>query len=206
MWLPHAKRDRSGGCSIPRHFRLAAHVSTVGNRSDTCETSRGTPLFGRMRLAIDRPRDPVAAISYENLPLKVGPILPSANRVGGCGYCLSLNFASATSETPVTGDARTTTRNPPHCGCIIHRHRGLARSQAGGCMLFLCCKFSHPLSSGRAVDMPRSDATQHLSSRDRRGSVRPGTTPVRIQAEAVLGFCARMRHYVDPLSPRPLHP
>ncbi len=95
LWLPHPKRDRSGGCSTPRHFRLAAHVSPAGNRSDTCETSRGTPLSGRMRLAIGRPRDPVAAISYENLPLKVGPILPLANRVGGCGDRLSLNFGSA---------------------------------------------------------------------------------------------------------------
>jgi len=48
-----------------------------------------------MRLAIDRPRDPVAAISYENLPLKARPILPFVNRVGGCGDRLSLNFGSA---------------------------------------------------------------------------------------------------------------
>ena len=94
LWLPHPARSERR-VQHPRHFRLAAHVSPVGNRSDTCETSRGTPLSGRMRLAIGRPRDPVAAISYENLPLKVGPILPLANRVGGCGDRLSLNFGSA---------------------------------------------------------------------------------------------------------------
>ena len=38
---------------------------------------------------------PSRRLSYENLPLKVGPILPLANRVGGCGDRLSLNFGSA---------------------------------------------------------------------------------------------------------------
>jgi hypothetical protein len=109
-----AKRDRSGGRGIPRHFRLAAQVSTAGNRSDTCEASHAAPLFGRMRRAIDRPRDRAAAMSYGNLPLKARPIPPSANHVGGCGYYLNLlnigsSYRDASDRRHPDNDAKSAT-------------------------------------------------------------------------------------------------
>src|SRR5689334_12946765 len=83
FWSPHATRDWSGERGTRGHFRLATQVSTVGNRSDSCGASRVTARFGSMRPAIDRPRDPAAAISYENLPLKARLTLPCAKRIGG---------------------------------------------------------------------------------------------------------------------------